>query len=504
MGKTILRFDGISKSFPGVRALDQVSLSVQEGTVHALIGENGAGKSTLMKVLFGLYKADSGTLWYDDQESTIHNPSAAIACGISMIPQEVNPVNNLSVSSNIFLGKEMLFGPKLVNQKLIDQEAVRYLEQVGLDINPRTLMKNLSIASSQLVAIATAISDNSRIIIMDEPTSALTEKESNHLLGIIKKLREQGVTVIYISHKLDELMTIADTYTVLRDGQSIESGNIHDITKARIISLMVGRAMDEFYKKKKSQIGDVILSVRDFSNGKEFKDISFDLRKGEILGFAGLIGAGRSELMEAIFGLRGTEHGILTMRGKRCAFKSPIDAIEAGIGFVTEDRKESGIFPDLSIMDNMIMPVLKPFSRGYLIRKLQALVVCGKQIQVLNIKTPSTLQRIKNLSGGNQQKVLLSRWLLTDPDVLILDEPTRGIDVGSKAEIHKLVSELAASGKAIILISSEMPEIISMSDRILVMHEGRNSGVLTREQATQETIMHLATGETVNGQENIK
>ena len=503
MEEEILEFHMISKIFPGVKALDDVSFSVKAGTVHALIGENGAGKSTLMKVLFGIYKPEKGYIIYKGEKSTISNPRAALDVGISMIPQEVSPVNNLTVSSNIFLGKEITKGWKLVNQKALDEAAGKVLQEIGLDINPKEKMSNLSIANAQLVAIATSISNNSQVIIMDEPTSALTEKESNTLLDTIRKLRNKGVTIIYISHKLDEILSIADNYTVLRDGKSIQSGSIAEIDKSIIINLMVGREMDEFFTKEESHPGEVLLEVKNLSYKNEFRQINFSVKRGEILGFSGLIGSGRTELMEAVFGMKKPDSGEMFINGKQCLFNSPKDAIRAGIGFVTEDRKESGIFPELNISDNMIMPGLEPYAKMGLVDTGDAKISCTKQVKALQIKTPSLQQSIKNLSGGNQQKVLISRWLLMNPDILILDEPTRGIDVGSKAEIHKLISELAKSGKSIIMISSEMPEVLSMSDRIVVMHQGTISGELTRDEATQQRVMYLATGEAEANRERI-
>ncbi len=492
----ILSFNNVTKYFTGVTALQDVCFSIERNTVHALIGENGAGKSTLMKILFGIHQPDGGFIEHKKSRYTVHNPRMAMSEGISMIPQEINPVNNLSVASNIYLGKEFKFGPSLVNQRAIDNAAEELLKDLGIEIDPRLPMSNLSIASAQLIAIATAISDNSEIIIMDEPTSALTEKESLQLLHIIRNLKKNlGITVIYISHKLDELFAIADNYTVLRDGQSIKTGKISHVKKSDIINMMVGRTIEEFFQKTPVAPGEVIMSVKDLCRENYFNNASFDLRAGEILGFAGLIGAGRTELMEAIFGLTQFDSGSIILKGKECRFKSPLEAIRARIGFVTEDRKASGIFPDMSVKDNMIMPDLKTYKTKGLLDDRKIVSSSIEQKDALRIKTPTLEQLIKNLSGGNQQKVLISRWLLMQPEILILDEPTRGIDVGAKAEIHMLISKLAQEGKAIILISSEMPEIISMSDRILVMHEGCITGELSKEQATQEMIMNYATGE---------
>jgi len=463
------------------------------------MGENGAGKSTLMKILYGIYHPDEGEVLFKGRPYIVRNPIDAIKSGISMIPQEISPVPNLSVASNVFLGKEILGkGLKFINQKKIEKETASLFRDLGIDIDPTAMMGDISIANAQLVAIATAVSYNSDLIIMDEPTSALTEKEVEKLYSIIRNLKnEKNMAIIYISHKLDEIFHICDEVTVLRDGEFVGSDLIENFNKDRLISMMVGRDMDEYFHKETAKIGDVLLSVRKLGGGKLFRNISFDLRRGEVLGVAGLMGAGRTELMEAIFGFVPYDEGELYFEGRKIEIKNPIDAISHRIGFVTEDRKLTGLFLDLSIKDNMIMPDISSYLNRGLLNFKKIRQSCQDQRDSLMIKTPTLEQNIKFLSGGNQQKVLISRWLLTEPEILILDEPTRGIDVGAKAEIHRLIGELTKIGKAIIMVSSEMPEILAISDRIIVMHEGELSGELARSEATQEKILQLATGEKI-------
>jgi len=497
--KNVLEMRKVSKSFPGVKALKGVDLTVKAGTVHALMGENGAGKSTLMKILYGIYQPDEGEIIFKGQPYQVKSPIDAIKGGVSMIPQEISPVPNLTVASNVFLGKEELKGRfgNFLNQKKMVSETQKLFDELGIDIDPSVMMSEISIASAQLVAIATAVSYNSDLVIMDEPTSALTEKEIDKLYAIIRDLKEKKqIAIIYISHKLDEVFEICDEVSVLRDGEFIGSDTIDHFDKDRLISMMVGRSMDEFFHKEEVAIGEVILQVKDLTLDKKFDKVSFELRKGEVLGFAGLMGAGRTEVMEALFGYKPADSGEILINGEAANITGPVDAIKHGIGFVTEDRKLTGIFPDLSIKDNMILPDIDSYIKnGMFLHTSKINKDCQEQREAISIKTPSLEQLIKNLSGGNQQKVLISRWLLTTPEILILDEPTRGIDVGAKSEIHRLIGELAKMGKSIIMVSSEMPEILSISDRILVMHEGRCSGVISRKDATQKKILQLATGE---------
>ncbi|MBF9016968.1 MULTISPECIES: sugar ABC transporter ATP-binding protein [unclassified Oceanispirochaeta] len=496
--ENVLEMRGVSKSFPGVKALKNVDLSIRKGTVHALMGENGAGKSTLMKILYGVYQPDEGEVIFKGSPYVVKSPIDALNGGISMIPQEISPVPNLTVASNVFLGKEITTGRgfNLVNQKQMVKETQALFDELEIDIDPTVMMSEISIANAQLVAIATAVSYNTDLVIMDEPTSALTEKEIDKLYKIIKDLKEKKkIAIIYISHKLDEIFSICDEVSVLRDGEYIGSDLIENFNKDSLISMMVGRSMDEFFHKEIVEIGEVVLEVKNLTLSKKFENISFKLRQGEVLGVAGLMGAGRTEVMEAIFGFVPAESGEIYMDGVKVDIKEPIDAINHGIAFVTEDRKQTGIFPELSIKDNIIMPDVSTYLKHGLLDAKKIKKNCQDQREAISIKTPTLEQLIKNLSGGNQQKVLISRWLLTTPEVLILDEPTRGIDVGAKSEIHRLIGELAKMGKSIIMVSSEMPEILSMSDRIMVMHEGKYSGEINRDEATQEKILQLATGE---------
>lgn len=495
--EVILEMKNISKSFPGVKALKGVELTLRKGTVHALMGENGAGKSTLMKILYGIYQGDSGTIRFKGQELYPKSPIEAIKHGIAMIPQEISPVPNLTVASNVFLGREPVkrYGSvQIVDQKRIVEETTRLFQELGIKLDPNTMMGDISIANAQLVAIITAVSQNADLIIMDEPTSALTEKEVEQLYKIVNGLVEKGITMVFITHKLDEVFRMAHEVTVFRDGEYIGTEQIEQVTKEKLISMMVGRDMDEFFHKETAEIGEVLLSVKHLTLGKKFQHVSFDLRRGEVLGVAGLMGAGRTEVMEALFGFKPAESGEIWIKGKQVNITSPRDAIEQNLGFVTEDRKLTGLFLELDVSNNMIMPDVDAYLKAKLLNSSLIKHRCENQKDQLKIKTPSLAELIKNLSGGNQQKVLISRWLLTEPDILILDEPTRGIDVGAKAEIHRLICELAKAGKAIIMISSEMPEILSMSDRIIVMHEGKYSGELKREEATQEKVLQLATG----------
>ncbi len=494
----VLEMKGVSKSFPGVKALKGVDLAIKKGTVHALMGENGAGKSTLMKVLYGIHQPDEGEIIFKGEPYEVKSPIDALTIGVSMIPQEISPVPNLTVASNVFLGKEIISkrGLKLLNQKKMVIETQKLFDELGIDIDPSVMMSKISIANAQLVAIATAVSYNADLVVMDEPTSALTDKEIDKLYKIIRDLKEKkNIAVIYISHKLDEIFSICDEVSVIRDGEFIGSDSIENFDKERLINMMVGRTMDEFFHKEEAEIGDVVLDVKNLTLSKKFEDVSFTLRQGEVLGVAGLMGAGRTEVMEAIFGYRPAESGEIFIDGIKAEISEPSDAIRHGIAFVTEDRKQTGIFPDLSIKDNIIMPDIDAYLKNGLLNGKKIKENCQEQREAIAIKTPTLEQLIKNLSGGNQQKVLISRWLLTTPEVLILDEPTRGIDVGAKSEIHRLIGELAKMGKSIIMVSSEMPEILSMSDRVMVMFEGKCSGIISREEATQEKILQLATGE---------
>ncbi len=500
MEQPILSIRGISKSFPGVQALQAVSLEIDKGVVHALMGENGAGKSTLMKILYGLYRPDDGEIIFKGEPYKIRSPFDALQAGVAMIPQEISPVPYLSVADNLFLGREKVrnFGIQLIRKRTTEAAAKELLSEFDIDIDVTKKMNALSIANAQLVAIATAVSYNADLIIMDEPTSALTEKEVNHLFKIIRDIKsKKGISIIYISHKLDEIFEIADSVTVLRDGQTVSTNPIGRITKDSLIHDMVGRELKDFFHKEKGTIGSTLLSVRNLGVAGKFEDISFDLKAGEVLGVAGLVGAGRSELMEALFGVFPATSGEIWIRGKKVEIRNPEDAIRNKIGFVTEDRKITGLFLKMDVKDNIILPDIDSYSTRGMLQNGKIRKWCLEQVKALAIKTPSLDQTIDNLSGGNQQKVLIARWLLMQPDILILDEPTRGIDVGTKANIHELISKLAALGKGILMVSSEMPEVLSMSDRILTMYKGRRTGELGSEEATQQKVLRLVTGESI-------
>jgi inositol transport system ATP-binding protein len=489
----LLQMSGISKAFPGVQALDDVHLEVQAGTVHALMGENGAGKSTLMKVLAGIYRTDSGTIRLNGEEVVIPDSATALRLGISMIHQELSPVPEMMVAENVYLGREPLNRLRLVDKRRMIADARALFAKWGIDINPRRVMKRLSVAQTQMVEIAKAISYDSRLIIMDEPTSAITEREVDHLHRMIRSLRESGVAIIYITHKMDEVFRIADRVTVFRDGKHVATEDAANLDRAKLIRLMVGRELTQMFPKEEAEIREVVMSVRGLTREGVIHDITFDVRRGEILGIGGLMGAGRTEVLEAIFGVTKVDRGEIWVNGKQARIGSAGDAIHAGLGLLTEDRKLTGIMGVLSVRDNMTVAALRRWSPGGILRKREMDAVCQRQREALSIKTPSIHQLIKLLSGGNQQKVLVSRWLLTTPDILMIDEPTRGIDVGAKAEIHRLMSGLAKEGKAIVMVSSEMPEILGMSDRILVMAGGRITAELSRAEATQEKVLEAAT-----------
>ena len=490
----LLKMDGISKTFPGVRALDDVHLDVAPGTVHALMGENGAGKSTLMKVLIGMYQPEAGTITFGGRAVQMTDTATALGMGISMIHQELSPVPHMTVAENIYLGREPLNRFGLIDKRRMVADTAALFKHWEIDINPRKVMRNLSVAQTQMVEIAKAISYDSRLIIMDEPTSAITEREVDHLHRMIRSLRESGVAIIYITHKMDEVFKISDFVTVFRDGKHVATLPASELDRGKLISLMVGRELTHMFPKEDVEIGDVVMSVRGLTRTGKIRDVSFDIRTGEILGLAGLMGAGRTEVLEAIFGVEKIDAGEITIHGKKVRINQPADAIAAGLGMLTEDRKMTGIMGVLSVRDNITIAALPRFSPRGILRKRQMNLEAQAQREALSIKTPSLAQLVRLLSGGNQQKVLVSRWLLTSPDILMIDEPTRGIDVGAKAEIHRLMCRLAAEGKAILMVSSELPEILGMSDRVLVMHDGRITGEFSRAEATQEKIMQAATG----------
>jgi len=493
-GEYILRMENITKTFPGVVALDSVNLGVRPGTVHALVGENGAGKSTLMKVLIGMYRRDSGTVTFEGREVNIHDTAGGLALGISMIHQELATVPEMTVAENIYLGCEPLNRFGLVDKAKMRRMAAELFEKWHIRIDAGAQMKTLSVAGMQMVEIAKAISYDARLIIMDEPTSAITDREVDLLFTMIRRLRETGTAIIYISHKMDEIFRIADELTVFRDGKWVTTQPASEMTAQSLITAMVGRELIHMFPKEHAEIGEVRLQVRGLNRGKMVQDVSFELRRGEILGLAGLMGAGRTEVLETVFGIFQAESGEIIVDGKPVKIHQPKDAIAAGMALLTEDRKATGIMGMLSVRDNMLAAALRRFSPNGWLNKKRIEEAAEDQKKALAIKTPSLDQPIKNLSGGNQQKVLVSRWLLTLPDILMIDEPTRGIDVGAKAEIHRIISVLAQQGKAVLMVSSEMPEILGVSDRILVMHEGKIGGELSRAEATQDKIMQLAAG----------
>jgi len=494
----VLEMREISKEFPGVKALDGVSIQVRTGTVHALMGENGAGKSTLMKCAFGIYKPDGGQIFLNGEHVDIHSSKDALEYGISMIHQELHPVKNRNVMENIWMGRIPVKsrGPfKFVDTKKMLEDTTELFKSIGLQINPKTMVRDLSSSVVQQIEIARSLSYKAKVIIMDEPTSSLTQGETENLFRIIHDLVAKGTSIIYISHKIEEILQISDDVTIMRDGKGVGSWPASELTPDLIISRMVGRDMTNRYPPRHNVPSDVIMKVENFTSDSphSFKDISFELKKGEILGVGGLVGSQRTELMESIFAIRGKSEGKLSINGKEVRLKSSADAIRNGMALLTEERRATGIFSVLSIAENMVVANQKQYENkfGFLNNKKRKLDI-EKYISTLQIKTPSSKTWIQNLSGGNQQKVLLARWLLTKPNILILDEPTRGIDVGAKYEIYSIIADLAASGKSIIMISSEMPELLGMSDRVMVMCEGHLSGILDRSEVTDQKIMQLA------------
>lgn len=499
-----LELKNITKSFPGVLAVQDVTLAAYSGEILALVGENGAGKSTLMNILSGAFSADSGMIFLDGQEVKIPSPRRAQELGIAMIHQELALIPQMTVAQNIFLGREpLLAAGMLVDTKLMQSEAQGILNQLGLDFAVYALISDLSIAQRQMVEIAKAISIQSRIIILDEPTSALSERESGKLFSLMRSLREQGVTLIYISHRMEEIFALSNRVAVMRDGQLVSIAPTKDLTVNSIVQMMVGRELKEFFPKTETQRGDVALEVRNLRSGVHLKDATFRLYKGEIVGLAGLVGSGRTELARVLFGADRNESGEIRVNGRLVKIHSPQEAIRLGIGLVTEDRKAQGLFLGQSVRSNASVSLFERFSRlGFLLYGKINQWMHGA-IQQLNIRTSNLEQRAGTLSGGNQQKVVIARWLAVNPKILILDEPTRGIDVSSKAEIHSLISELAAKGMAILMISSELPEILGISDRILVMREGQLTAEFSRAEATQDRIMQAATGQFQNAGLNV-
>ncbi|ASS39755.1 sugar ABC transporter ATP-binding protein [Fusobacterium nucleatum subsp. nucleatum] len=492
--KYVLEMENISKEFPGVKALDNVQLKLKPGTVHALMGENGAGKSTLMKCLFGIYEKNSGKILLDGVEVNFKSTKEALENGVSMVHQELNQVLQRNVLDNIWLGRYPMKG-FFVDEKKMYNDTINIFKDLDIKVDPRKKVADLPIAERQMIEIAKAVSYKSKVIVMDEPTSSLTEKEVDHLFKIIKKLKESGVGIVYISHKMEEIKMISDEITILRDGKWISTNDVSKISTEQIISMMVGRDLTERFPKKDNKAKEMILEVKNLTalNQPSIQDVSFELYKGEILGIAGLVGSKRTEIVETIFGMRPKEHGEIVLHGKSVKNKSPEDAIKNGFALVTEERRSTGIFSMLDVAFNSVISNLDRYKNKFRLLKNKDIEKDTKWIvDSMRVKTPSYSTKIGSLSGGNQQKVIIGRWLLTEPEVLMLDEPTRGIDVLAKYEIYQLMIDLAKKDKGIIMISSEMPELLGVTDRILVMSNGRVAGIVKTSETNQEEIMELS------------
>ncbi|MDH2314428.1 galactose/methyl galactoside ABC transporter ATP-binding protein MglA [Fusobacterium nucleatum] len=492
--KYVLEMENISKEFPGVKALDDVQLKLKPGTVHALMGENGAGKSTLMKCLFGIYEKNSGKILLDGVEVNFKSTKEALENGVSMVHQELNQVLQRNVLDNIWLGRYPMKG-FFVDEKKMYNDTINIFKDLDIKVDPKKKVADLPIAERQMIEIAKAVSYKSKVIVMDEPTSSLTEKEVEHLFRIIKKLKESGVGIIYISHKMEEIKMISDEITILRDGKWISTNDVSKISTDQIISMMVGRDLTERFPKKDNKAKEMILQVKNLTalNQPSIQDVSFELYKGEILGIAGLVGSKRTEIVETIFGMRPKEHGEILLHGKSVKNKSPEDAIKNGFALVTEERRSTGIFSMLDVAFNSVISNLDRYKNKFKLLKNKDIEKDTKWIvDSMRVKTPSYSTKIGSLSGGNQQKVIIGRWLLTKPEVLMLDEPTRGIDVLAKYEIYQLMIDLAKKDKGIIMISSEMPELLGVTDRILVMSNGRVAGIVKTSETNQEEIMELS------------
>ncbi|MBW4420589.1 MAG: sugar ABC transporter ATP-binding protein [Myxacorys californica WJT36-NPBG1] len=493
----VLEMRGITKRFNGVPALQNVNLTIYPGEVHALMGENGAGKSTLMKILAGAYIADEGEIWINGQPLNITDPGTARRAGINLIYQELNVAPNLTVAENMFMGSELRQG-QLLDREGMRREAARVLQSLGASFAPDDVVSSLSIAEQQQVEIARALKDNSRILVMDEPTAALSDRETERLFEVIHKLRSDGIAIIYISHRMEEVYALANRVSVLRDGQYIGSLDRHEISPERLVQMMVGRPMQDFYEhQRQTAPGEVVLEVRNISDGRKVQPTNLVLRAGEIVGLAGLVGAGRTELSRLIFGADPKVSGEVFLNGQKLNIRSPGDAIAVGIGYVPEDRKDQGLFLEMSSGKNIILNMLKQDAKAGVINWGSVGKIAKNAVQDLNIRLANLEIRAMDLSGGNQQKLLLARWLAIKPRVLLLDEPTRGVDIGAKSEIYRIISDLAKQGVAVLMVSSELPEVVGLSDRVLVMREGQLVGELggsTRQSITQENIMAYATG----------
>lgn len=489
--KILLEMHHVHKRFAGVHALNDVSFKLKAGEVHALLGENGAGKSTLIKVLGGIYQADEGEILIDGNKVEIKGVEDAKKSGVAIIHQELVLVSHMTVAENIFLGREFGKGI-LVNRRKMNEEAQKLLNEHQVDIRADVLVGKLTIAQQQMVEIVKAISHNSKILVMDEPTSSIADKEVEFLFETMRKLTKRGVGIIYISHKMSELEQICDRVTVMRDGMYVGTESVKNTTKDKLIAMMVGRALENYYTRDYQEPGEEVLRCEHISDGNIVKDVNFHLKKGEIIGFAGLVGAGRSETMKAIFGLTKDVSGEIMINGEKVKVTSPVEAMKHGLALVPEDRKQEGLYKVQSVRFNMTIEVLEQFIKGISVDEKKEIELTRKYIDMMSTKTPTQMQKIGNLSGGNQQKVIIGRWLATNPNVLILDEPTRGVDVGAKSEIYVIMNELVKKGVSIIMVSSELPEIINMSDRVYVMAEGRVTGCLNHDEVTQEAVMLLA------------
>ena len=494
MPEAVLSLDGIIKDFPGVRALSNVSLTLYPGTVTALVGENGAGKSTVVKILTGIYQPDDGQITIDGNPVSLKTPHHAAASGITAIHQETVLFDDLSVAENIFIGHAPRGRFGLVNWRRMNSLASALLKRVGASISPKALLRNLGIANKHMVAIARALSIDARVVIMDEPTAALSHKEIEELYELVAQLKADGKAILFISHKFDEIFRIADNYTVFRDGQLVGDGFINETSSDELVEMMVGRSVDSVFPPRINELGKAIMQVKGYSHPTEFDDISFSLRHGEILGFYGLVGAGRSEFMHSLFGITQPSAGTLNIDGQSVVLKSPADAIEHGLVYVPEDRGGQGAITALPIVDNIALASLKTTSKQGFVRMAQELALAREYTERLQLKATALDQEVGELSGGNQQKVVIAKWLATQPRVIILDEPTKGIDIGSKAAVHAFMRELAAQGLAVIMVSSEIPEIMGMSDRIIVMREGRRVAELSVADVSPEALVRAAAG----------
>jgi rhamnose transport system ATP-binding protein len=491
----VVELRGVAKAFGGVQALRGVDLALAPGQVHALVGENGAGKSTLVRILGGVHQPDDGAVVIGGEPVHLHGPADAKVRGIAVIHQEPALFPDLDVAENVFMGRQPLDRSRGIDWKQMYREVGELLRSLGVALDPRTPVQGLSVADQQLVEIAKALSLDARVVVMDEPTAALSSRETEELFRIVKDLRARGVAVLFISHRLEEVFALADTVTVLRDGAHVITASAAELDTVALIRHMVGRELGELFPKEEAQIGEPVLEVRGLSREGVFRDVSFALRRGEILGLAGLVGAGRTEVARAVFGIDRLDAGEVLVDGQRVRIGSPSDAVRAGLAFVPEDRQHQGLVLEMAIEQNATLPFLRRLTRFGLLDRRRERAVAKEYTQRLQVKAASLGLPARSLSGGNQQKVVLAKWLATDPAVLILDEPTRGIDIGTKAEVHRIISHLAAEGLAILLISSELPEVLAMSDRVLVMHEGRLTGEFARDEADQEAIMHAATGQ---------